>query len=90
MYVDTDYAKKANDRQLVSRAAVMCGGACVCRKSTTQRCVTLSTTEARYVARGDGIMEALLACAVLAFLQPHLRGKPIVVFEDNEGAEALT
>ena len=28
-------------------------------------------------------------CAVLGFLRPHLRGKPIVVFEDNEGAKAL-
>ena len=26
---------------------------------------------------------------VLEFLQLHLRGKPIVVFEDNEGAKTL-
>ena len=28
-------------------------------------------------------------CAVSEFLSPHLRGEPIVVFDDNEGAKAL-
>ena len=28
-------------------------------------------------------------CEGLGFLPPHLRGKSIVVFEDNEGAEYL-
>ena len=58
-YVDADYAKKADDGRSVSGAVVMCGGVCVCWKSTTQRCVTSSTTEAEYVARGDGVKEAL-------------------------------
>ena len=60
VYVGADYAKKANDRQ--SGVAVMCGGVCVCWKSTTQRCATLSTTEAEYIACGDGIKEALFVC----------------------------
>ena len=89
VYVDADYAKKVKDRRSVSGAAVMCGGVCVCWKPTTQRCVTSSTTEAEYVACGDGIKEALFVCAVLEFLQPHLRGKPIGVFKDNEEAKAL-
>ena len=88
VYVEADYAKKANDRRSVSEAAVMCGSVCVCW-STTQRCVTSSTPEGECVACGNGIKGALFACAVLDFLQPHLRGKPIVVFEDNEGAKAL-
>ena len=29
VYVDADYAKKANDRRLVSRAALVRGGICV-------------------------------------------------------------
>ena len=63
----------------------MCGGVCVCWKSTTPRCVTSPTTDAEYVACGDGIEEAPFVCAVLGFLQPHLRGKPVVVFEDKRG-----
>ena len=85
MYVDADCAKKANDRRPISRAALMCGGVCACWKSTTQRCITSPTTEAEYVAWGDGIKEALFVCVAVEFLQPHLRGKPIVVFEDIEG-----
>ena len=90
VYVDTDCAEKANGRRSVSRAAVMCGGVCVCWKSTTQRCVALSTTEAEYVAFGDRMKEALFMCAVVEFLLQHLQGKPMVVFEDNERAKALT
>ena len=86
VYVDTDYAETSNGRRSVSGAAVMCGGVCVFWKSTTQRCVTSSTTKkAECVASGDGLKEALFVCAVLEFLQPHLRGKPVVVFEDNNG-----
>ena len=55
VYVGADFAEKDNDRRAVSGAVVMCGGFCVCWKSTTQRCVTSSTTEAEYVACGDGI-----------------------------------
>ena len=53
--------------------------------------VTPSTREAeyRYVACADGIKVALFGCAVFEFLQPHLRGRSIVVFEDNEGTKAV-
>ena len=61
---DADYASKATDMRSVSGGAVMCAGACVCWFSRTQKCVTLSTTEAEYVALADTIKEDFLAVRV--------------------------
>ena len=56
--MDCDYASKATARS-VSGGAIMCAGACVCWFSRSQKCVTLSTTEAEYVALADTIKEAM-------------------------------
>ena len=56
VYTDADYASKETDRRSISGVAVMLGNAAVYTTSRTQHCVTLSTTEAEYVAlacRGD-------------------------------------
>ena len=47
--------------------------------------VTLSTTEAEYMALGDGVKEALFAKAVASFLVPGLTEKIILAIVDNEG-----
>ena len=57
--------------------------------SRTQKCVTLSTTEAEYVAKGDGVKEALFINGVLGFMLPGTTLKGIKVLEDNQGAIAL-
>ena len=49
----------ATDRRSVSGGAIMCAGACVCWFSRTQKCITLSTSEAEYVALGDAVKELL-------------------------------
>ena len=59
-FADADYASKAPDRRSVSGGVIMRAGACVCWFSRTQKCVTLSTTEAEYVALADTIKEAML------------------------------
>ena len=89
MYVDADYADKANDRRSVSGAAVMLGGSIVSATSTTQHCTTLSTNEAEYVAIVHGVKNALFSRAVLEFIQPQLCGMVFKVFENNEGVKAL-
>ena len=89
VYVDADYADKANDRRSVSGVAVMLGGTSVIASSTTQHCVTLSTSEAEYVAMAHGAKTALFTRAVLDFLQPQLVGRIIDLFEDNQGAIAM-
>ena len=88
VYVDADYASKATYRRSVSGAVVTCGGAPVAWLSRTQKCVTLSTTEAEYVAMGDGVKEALFVRGVLSFLVPNHKLGGIAVLEDNEGAKA--
>ena len=66
--MDADYAHEANDRKSVSDGVEMCAGACVSFYSTTQKCITLSTTEAEYVAMATGIRETIFMRGVSFFL----------------------
>ena len=59
------------------------------RFSRMKKCVTLSTTEAEYVAMADGVKEALYVREVLVFLMPSLGSPSIGVFEDSKGATEL-
>ena len=55
----------------------------MCWFSRTQKCVTLSTSEAEYVALGDAVNELLPLRQVLPFMIPG-KGIPCFpVFEDN-------
>ena len=67
----------------------MCAGACVCWFSRTQKCVTLSTTEAEYVALADTTKEVFFMRYVRSFILPVLGSACITVFEDNKGARHL-
>ena len=86
---DTLYADRCNERWSVSGVAVMLGNTAVGASSTTQHCVKLSTSEAEYVAMAHEAKIALAIKAVLDFVQPHLSGRAIDMYEDNEGAKAL-
>ena len=70
VFADADYVSKATDRMSVSGGAIMCGGACLCWFSRTQKCVTLSTSEAEYVAHGDAVKELLFLRQVWHFMSP--------------------
>ena len=62
----------------------------MCWFSRMQKCVTLSTSEAEYVALGDAVNELLFLRQVLRFM---ILGKEITyfpVFEDNRGALQLS
>ena len=87
-YNDADYADKSNDRRSVSGTVISLGGAAVSWASRTQRCVTLSTAEAEYLALGEGVKEALFTGAVLSFIFPELSGSCVRLFED-QGVIAL-
>ena len=89
VYVDADYASQSNWRRSVSGVVVMLGGTVISASSSTQHCVTLSTSEAEYVAITQGARMILFTKAVLEFLQPQISGRTVDVFEDNQGAIAL-
>ena len=89
MYVDADFASKATDRRSVSGAMVFVAKMLVVWVSRTQKCVSQSTSEAEYLAMGDGVKEALFVNGMLHFLRPSVKPRKIDVLEDNEGAIAL-
>ena len=84
--MDARYAHKADDMHSVSGVAVCCGDTLVSWYSRTQKCVTLSTTEAEYVAMADRVKEAYYVRGAFVFLIPSLGSPSIRVFEDNRGA----
>ena len=86
---DADYASKATDRRLVSGGLIMCGGASVCWFSRTQKCVTLSTSEAEYVALGEAVKKLLFLRQVWRFMLPIKVMPCFPVFEYNQGAVQL-
>ena len=86
VYTDANFAEGADDRRSVSEVVVTVGSATVSWLISTQKIVTLSTTEAECVALGDGVKEALFAKGVASFLVPSLTEKIILAIVDNEGA----
>ena len=82
--VDSNYAANRDDRRSISGWITTLGGCITGWASKTQNVVTLSSTEAEYIA--------LTTCAQeVVFLQSMLkelfgRAKQAVIFEDNEGA----
>ena len=86
---DADYADQSNNRRSVSGMVVALGGVAVSWASSSQGCVTLSTTEAGYVVLGEGVKEALFTGAVLSFVCPEQSSSCVRVFEDNQVAVTL-
>ena len=89
VFADANYDEKADDRRSVSGVAVTVGKSSVSWFSSTQRIVTLSTTEAEYVALGDGVKEALFVKGVLSFIIPSISENCIKVFVGNDGTISL-
>ena len=88
-FADADYASKATERRSVSGGVIMCAGACVCWFSRTQKCDTLSTTEAEYAALADTIKEAMFLRYLRDIIFSGFGTSCITVFEDNGGAKNL-
>ena len=89
IFGDADNASKAADKRSDSGGLVMRGGACASWSSGAQKYVTLSTTEAEYVALADVIKEVLFFRQVWPFMLPEVGMPCIPVFEDNQGAVQL-
>ena len=68
VYADANYASADTDRRSVSAGVVLLAGAAIAWISRTQKCVTLSTTEAEYVAITDTLKEGKHVKNVLSFV----------------------
>ena len=86
VYVDSDYASRAIDRKSVFGDVVMCAGGCVSFFSRTQKSVTLSSTEAEYVAMAEGLKEAIFLRYIWNLIFPDGDVGCTTVHEDNVGA----
>ena len=89
VYVDADFVSKATGRRSVLGATVFVAAMLVVWISRTQKCVSQSTSEAEYLAMGDGVKEALFVIGMFQFLRPSRKPGKIDVLDDNEGAIVL-
>ena len=94
LYVDSDFASRDTNRRSVPGGVVMCAGACVSFSSSSraQKSVTLSSTEAEYVALAAGIKETIyiyILRYIWSFIFPDRDVGCTLVKEDNVGAVHL-
>lgn len=88
-YVDSDYAGDEDDRRSTSGYTFMIGGGAVAWSSKKQPIVTLSTTEAEYVAAVNGACQAIWLRNVLEEMGFKQEGGTIL-FCDNSSAIKLS
>ena len=79
-FADADYASRSTDRRSVSGVLVMCAGGPASCHSKTQKCVTLSATQAEYEAMSDVGKEILFLRQVWCFMLPKPRMPCIAMY----------
>ena len=87
-YVDSDFAGDRDSRKSTTAYYFTLGGNCISWKSSLQPLVTLSTTEAEYIAITDVFKEAIWLQDILTEIQ-QLHGKT-VVYSDSQSAIHLS
>ncbi|KAE8966953.1 hypothetical protein PR001_g28243 [Phytophthora rubi] len=87
-YSDADWAGNRDDRRSVSGMLLMLCGAPVVWRSTFQKTVALSSTEAEYMALSDCVKECVWIRRLLKDIGAEQVGAT-VIYEDNQGAMAL-
>lgn len=88
-YCDSDFAGDTDTRRSVSGFVIYLCGAVIAWRSKGQKSVSLSSTEAEYVAISEVAMEILYVAGILKFLDVPLE-YPIIVNVDNIGAVYLS
>ena len=85
-FVDSDYASDKNDRKSISGYLTTIGGCLVSWHSKKQNSVTLSSTEAEYVAMSSATSEIKFVTSVLGEVLGKPPPLPSLLREDNTGA----
>ena len=84
-YSDSDYASDPETRRSVSGYILYVRGVPVAWRSKAQRSVTLSSTEAEWIALSEAVKEIIFVLQLLESMQIEVE-LPIVVRVDNVGA----
>ena len=86
-FVDADWGGDLKDRKSTSGYLFKIFGCTVVWCSRKQNCVTLSSTEAEYIALAEAVTEATWIYNLLQDLNlPDIFCEQVVLFEDNQGA----
>lgn len=87
-YVDSDWGGCIVDRRSYTGFCFILGGAAVSWESRKQRTVALSTMEAKYMAMGEAVKEAIF----LRYLLQEIFGKKycIPILNDNQSLQSLS
>ena len=88
-FVDSNFATNKESRKSVTGYVLTIGGCIVGWSSKTQPSVTLSSTEAEYVAASMCATEIKYIQMVLEEIAPNQVTRPATLFEDNTGAISL-
>jgi hypothetical protein len=88
-YSDSDFAGDSDTRKSVSGYIIYLNGAAIAWRSKGQKSVSLSSTEAEYMAISEVAMEILYIVGILKFLDMKIN-YPIEVNVDNIGAVYLS
>ena len=86
---DSDYAKDTDSRKSVSGSGVFLEGSPVVMRSSTQKSVTLSVTEAEQAAAVQTAQDMLFVMRIIESLGLKVQ-KPMILKLDNSGAHDLT
>jgi len=85
-FVDSDYASDKNDRKSVTGYLTTIGGCLVTWHSKKQNSITLSSTEAEYVAMSTATAEIKFVSSTLEEILGEPPPMPSIIYEDNTGA----
>jgi Reverse transcriptase (RNA-dependent DNA polymerase) len=88
-FCDSDYAGDIDTRRSTTGYAFIYHGGAIAYGVKLQPTVAVSTTETEYMAAGVAAKEALSIRKLLISLGTDLRGTPIKIYCDNEGAIKL-
>ena len=87
-YSDSDHARDVNTRRSTSGYTLMMNNGPLVWRSQRQTCVSLSTTEAEYVAMSEGIKDIIWLRQLLADIG-HSQRKSTIMHCDNQSAIQL-
>lgn len=83
-FSDADWAGERTDRKSTSGFVIFLNGGIVSWNTQKQKCVSLSSTEAEYVALAECIKNVTIIQSILEELVSDCTLNPTTVFEDNQ------